>query len=258
MCPDLFSIGPLTLHTYGLFVAIGFVAALSVTLKLSKSHGLEAQQVMDMSFAIIIWGIIGSRLLFVLMNFSHYKAHPVDIFKVWEGGLVFSGGIIAAAFAAVWYARKHHLSFWDMGDLCTPGLAIGQGIGRIGCFMAGCCYGKPTDKIWGIVFTHPNSLAPLDIVLHPTQLYSLLSGLVIFLVLLLLHAKRKYEGQVLLWFLILHSTGRLLIERFRGDDRGLIPGTEMSVTQLVAILILTASVVALFALKSRKHGEQRP
>ena len=255
MFPDLFSIGPLTIHTYGLFVALGFVAALGVTIKLCKSHGLEAQQVMDMAFTTIIWGIIGSRLVFVLMNFSYYRAHPADVFKVWEGGLVFSGGLIVAALAAIWYSRKHHLSFWEMGDLFAPGLAIGQGIGRIGCFMAGCCYGKPTDKIWGVVFTHPNSLAPLDIVLHPAQLYSFLSGLVIFLVLLFLHAKRKYEGQVLLWFLILHSTGRLLIERFRGDDRGLIPGTEMSVTQLIAILILIASVVALFTLKSKKQDK---
>ena len=253
MFPDLFSIGPLTIHTYGLFVALGFVTALFVTVRLSKTQGLETQQVMDFSFVTIIWGIIGSRLMFVVMNFSYFKVHPSDIFKIWEGGLVFSGGLIAAILAGLWYSRRHDLSFWQLGDLYAPGIAIGQGIGRIGCFMAGCCFGRATDRLWGVVFTDPNSLAPLHIALHPTQLYSFLSGLVIFLILLFLYLKKKYDGQVLLWFLILHSTGRLMIERFRGDDRGLIPGTEMSVTQLVAIVVLIASVVVLYTIKSKKQ-----
>jgi phosphatidylglycerol:prolipoprotein diacylglycerol transferase len=119
--------------------------------------------------------------------------------------------------------------------------------------MAGCCYGKPTDAWWGVVFTHPNALAPLNIPLHPTQLYHALSAFIIFGVLLLIYAKRQFVGQVFLWYLILHSTARLFIERFRADARGLLPGTTMSLTQLIATLVLLASVVALFVMKSRKE-----
>ncbi len=108
---------------------------------------------------------------------------------------------------------------------------------------------------WGVVFTDTRSLAPLNIPLHPTQLYSSLSGVIIFIILMILNAKKKFEGQVLLWFLILHSTGRLLIERFRGDDRGLILGTNLSVTQFLAIIILIGSVVALFIIKSRREKD---
>jgi phosphatidylglycerol:prolipoprotein diacylglycerol transferase len=187
------------------------------------------------------------------MNFSHYKAHPVDIIKIWEGGLVFSGGLVAVVLVMIWYLRRHRLSFRPMGDLCAPGIAIGQAIGRLGCFMAGCCYGRPTDLPWAVTFTHPQSLAPLNTPLHPTQLYSAFSGFIIFLVLMFLNAKKQFQGQVFIWFLILHSTARLFMERFRGDERGLIAGTEMSTTQLLTLLVLLGAVVALFILKSKKE-----
>ena len=251
MYPDLFSIGPLTLHSYGLFAALGFAVGLLVTLKIGKKQGVSVKRIMDMGFIVILGAIIGSRAAFVLMNFSYYKTLPLDIFKVWEGGLVFSGGLITVLLFMGLYLRHHHLSYWTIGDLWAPGIALGQGIGRIGCFMAGCCYGLPTKVKWGVIFSNPDSLAPLYIPLHPTQLYSALSGLIIFLVLMFLQSKKQFKGRILIWFLILHSTGRLLIERFRGDDRGLIPGTEMGTTQLIALLILMASVGTLIWLKSR-------
>lgn len=253
MFPDLFSIGPLTIHTYGLFVALGFITGILVTVRLGKKQGIPSQQVMDMAFVMMVWAIVGSRLLYVVINFGYYRAHPLDAFKIWQGGLVFSGGLVAVAAAMTWYLRRHRLSFWAVGDLWAPALALGQAVGRIGCFMAGCCYGRPTDLPWGIVFGHPHTLAPPNIPLHPTQLYSSLGGFVIFLVLCVLHAKRKFQGQVFLWYLILHSTFRLLVERFRGDERGLLPGTDMTLTQFLATVILILAVVALFLLKSRQE-----
>ncbi len=254
MHPDLFAIGPLTLHTYGLFVAIGFISALLFTLKITKTSGINAHQVTDMGFNMILWGVIGSRFMYVLFNLSFYLDQPLAILKVWEGGLVFSGGLLAAVLALAWTIKRQGLSFWAAADLWAPGVALGQAIGRIGCFMAGCCYGKPTEMPWGIVFSHPRSLAPLHISLHPTQLYSSLSGLIIFLVLVILHARDHFKGQVILWFLILHSTGRLVIERFRGDFRGVVPGMDMSVTQLVSLVILASSFATLLL---RKSGEKR-
>ena len=251
MFPDLISIGPFTIHTYGFFVAVGFAVGILTAVKVGKTQGVPSQQVMDMAFVMIVWAIIGSRLFYVLINFSYYKAHPLDIIKIWQGGLVFSGGLVATAAAMWWYLRRHRLAFWSTGDLWAPSLALGQAIGRFGCFMAGCCYGRPTGSSWGVVFTHPQSLAPLNIPLYPTQMFEAVSGFAVFLALIFLHGKKKFEGQVFLWYLILHSTARLFVERFRGDERGLIPGTEMSATQLLATLILVGSVVVLLILRSR-------
>lgn len=251
MFPDLISIGPFTIHTYGFFVAVGFAVGILTAVKVGKTQGVPSQQVMDMAFVMIVWAIIGSRLFYVLINFSYYKAHPLDIIKIWQGGLVFSGGLVATAAAMWWHLRRHRLAFWSTGDLWAPSLALGQAIGRFGCFMAGCCYGRPTGSSWGVMFTHPQSLAPLNIPLYPTQMFEAVSGFAVFLALIFLHGKKKFEGQVFLWYLILHSTARLFVERFRGDERGLIPGTEMSATQLLATLILVGSVVVLLVMRSR-------
>ena len=253
MFPDLFSIGPLTIHTYGLFVALGFISGILITVKIGKDQGFPPQQVMDMAFVMILWAIVGSRLLYLLINLPYYRSNPLDALKIWQGGLVFSGGLIAVAAAMTWYLRRHHLSFWATGDLWAPALALGQGIGRLGCLMAGCCYGRPTDLPWGIIFSHPHSLAPQNIPLHPTQLYSSLGLFAIFFSLLFLHHKRRFQGQVFVWYLILHSTFRLFVERLRGDERGLVPGTEMTLTQLVATIVLILAVIALFFLKSRRE-----
>ncbi|MBW1896779.1 MAG: prolipoprotein diacylglyceryl transferase [Deltaproteobacteria bacterium] len=252
MYPDLFSVGSLTIHTYGLFIVVGIIVALLVAIWNRKRHGINTQQVMDLGFIVVFSAFIGARLLYVLIHLSYYKEDPLDVLKVWQGGLVFSGGLLAALLAISFYLFRHHLSLWKTGDFLAPSVAIGQAIGRIGCFMAGCCYGKPTIVKWGVVFHHPDSLAPLYIPLHPTQLYAALSGFIIFIVLMILRTKKQFEGQVLLWFLILHCTGRLIIERFRGDDRGLILGGDMSLTQLIALLLLFASVGTLIALKSRQ------
>jgi len=258
MFPVLFSIGPLTLHTYGIFVATGIVVGVLVTIRIGRSQGITPQNIVDISFIAIFSGIIGSRLLYILMNLSYYSSNPLDMLKLWQGGLVFSGGLLAGLIMLIWHARRKDYNLLLLGDIWSPGVAIGQGIGRIGCFMAGCCYGKPTTVAWGVVFTDPRSLVPepiRNVPLHPTQLYSLLSGFVIFIILMILTAKKKFEGQVLLWFLILHSASRLLIERFRGDDRGLIPGTDWSVTQFSTVFILIGAVIMLLIIKTRQEKD---
>jgi len=252
MFPDLFSIGPLTIHTYGLFMAAGFFLGMIITLQLGEVEGIGPRQVVDMGFVMILSAVIGSRMLHILLNITYYLWEPWTMFKIWEGGLVFSGGILAVVPAMLWYSKRHNLSLSKIGDLWSPGVAAGQAVGRFGCFMAGCCYGKPTTLKWGVVFTHPNSLAPTHIPLHPTQIYSSLSGFIIFFILLAIGAKKKYAGQVFIWFLILHSTARLLVERFRGDYRGIILNTGMTVTQLITIFILIGGVVALVVYKPAK------
>ena len=255
MFPDLITLGPITLHTYGLFVAIGFFVGILVTIRLGKTEGFSAQQVMDMSFIILLSAIIGSRVMYVLINASYYTRQPLDMLKIWQGGLVFSGGIIGVVLTMIWYIKRHDLPLGKVADLWAPAIAIGQCIGRIGCFMAGCCYGKPTDLKWSVTFTHTHALCPLNIPLHPVQLYSSISGLIIFGVVMLLYSKRKFEGQIFLWFLILHSTARLALERFRGDDRGLLLNSNMSMTQFVAILILISAAGILLVVKAKKKDD---
>jgi phosphatidylglycerol---prolipoprotein diacylglyceryl transferase len=256
MFPVLFEIGPLTIHTYGVFVAMGFFAGLAVAMRLARTECIPSGLIMDMGFVILIAAIAGSRALYVLMNFSFYIEHPLDAFKLWEGGLVFSGGVAASALVMAWYIPRRGLSWWKIGDIWVPGIALGQAVGRIGCLMAGCCYGKPAyDLPWALTFTDPSCLAPTGIPLHPTQLYSMISGFVIFGILMALFIRKKFDGQVLIWFVILHSAARLLIERFRGDFRGTVFGASMTLTQLVTLILLSAAVTALIFKKNRSGKE---
>jgi phosphatidylglycerol---prolipoprotein diacylglyceryl transferase len=251
MYPELFSIGPLKLHTYGLFVGVGFLAALLTAIRMAQRYSISSQQILDMGFLMLITAVVGSRILYVVMNVSYYRHHPLAVFEIWHGGLVFSGGAVCAVASLFWYARRYSFSLLDLGDLWAPAAAIGQGFGRIGCFMAGCCYGKPTHVPWAVVFTDSKSLAPLNTPIHPTEIYHSISGFLLFGILLLVHGRKSYRGQVLFWFLLLHSFSRLLIERFRGDDRGVFFHTSMTVTQFVAVLILAGSFTALVVLKSK-------
>lgn len=251
MHPDLFSIGPVTLHSYGLFVALGFIAGILIAIKLGKAVGITSNSVMDMGFIIILSGLIGSRLVYIIINFSHYVENPLDSIKLWQGGLVFSGGLVAAIIMLLLYVKHHKHNIWTIVDIWAPAAAIGQAIGRIGCFFAGCCYGQPTDHAWGIIFTNPKSIATLNIPLHPTQLYSSFSSFIIFAILIILNSKKKFEGQVFLWFLILHSTARLFLERFRGDSRGVFLTDDLTMTQFIALAILITAVASLFIFKPK-------
>jgi phosphatidylglycerol---prolipoprotein diacylglyceryl transferase len=247
--PDLFSIGPMTLHTYGLFVALGFIAGIATAIRLGKSTGIDANNILDLGFIIILSALIGSRVLYIIINLPNYLANPLDMLKIWEGGLVFSGGLVAVIIVVLVYVRKYKYNIWSIGDLWSPAASIGEGIGRIGCFFAGCCYGRPCDLPWAVTFTDPKSIAIQNIPLHPTQLYSFISSMIIFAILMVLHSKRKYEGQVFLWFLILHSTARLILERFRGDSRGIVFSGNLTMTQFIALIVLFTAVITLFIRK---------
>ena len=256
MFPDLLSIGPLTIHSYGLFFTLGIIVGLLIALKFGMDGGMNPLLILDMGFIIILSSLIGSRLAYLIINFSYYRDHVLDMLKIWHGGMIFSGGLITVLLVLGWYVKRHRLSFWEIGDLWAPSAAIGQGIGYIGCFLAGCCYGKPTELKWGVIFSHPDSLAPLGVPLHPTQLYGVLSGFAIFIMLLYLRARKHFEGQILLWYLILQSTAQLFVERFRGDERIFILGGEMTINHLSALLGLFAAVITLFVRKPKTNHHE--
>ena len=169
----------------------------------------------------------------------------------WKGGLVFYGGLLASVIFAWYYINKHQLPLWKLADVLAPSLALGQAIGRWGCFFAGCCYGIRTDVPWAITFSDPKSLAPLDVALHPTQIYLSLNSLIIFGILLFLRKHKSFDGQVFWAYGILYSIGRFIIEYFRGDDRGFAVQNFLSTSQFIGIFILLFSITMWMRLRSR-------
>ncbi|MCG2829527.1 MAG: prolipoprotein diacylglyceryl transferase, partial [Desulfobacteraceae bacterium] len=142
MHPILLKIGDITIHTYGFFVAMGFLAGILLANSEAKRLGVDHEKVMDLCFYILIAAIVGSRLFYVAINYELFLSNPLDVFKIWNGGLVFYGGFIAAFFTAFVYLKIHKMPIWRTGDIAAPSLAIGHFLGRLGCFSAGCCFGK--------------------------------------------------------------------------------------------------------------------
>lgn len=226
-------IGPFALHTYGLFVAMGFLLGLGWSMREARNLGLDATLLSDLGFYLILGSILGARLLYVLINPVYFWYNPLEIFMFWKGGLVFSGGAIVATTLGIWYLKKKNQNIWKWMDALAPGIGLGESIGRIGCLAAGCCYGAVCDLPWAITFTHPDSLAPLFQPLHPTQLYHSLAGLLCFITLVALKPILRYSGWRMGIFLLLFGSFRFIIEIFRADYRGELG--LFSVTQLIAL-----------------------
>lgn len=258
MLPVLFRFDGIAIYSYGLMVALGIISGFLVLKHLSKSYGLDQKTLTDMAFYTVLVAILGSRIGFVLLEPAYYFKRPLEVIKIWDGGLVFSFGLLFGIVTLYLLSRKKGIQFFLMADLWAPGLALGQAIGRIGCFLAGCCYGRETDSWCAIRFTHPESLAPLNVGLYPTQLFHSLANFIIFAVLMVLTKKKQYNGQILVWYMILHPIQRLWIERYRGDFRGQFLGTQMTTTQAISLGMLFLGVILLFWLKKRSNKDNRP
>jgi phosphatidylglycerol:prolipoprotein diacylglycerol transferase len=253
MHPILFQLGNFHVYAYGFFVGMGFVVTASLAvLKIRKSNiKLSLENAADLFFYTILSAFVGSRILFILINFDVYREHPWQMFKIWEGGLVFYGGLIPAAMVAFEYMRRHRLPAWKLADLISPLIALGLSFGRIGCFFAGCCYGKETSLPWAVVFKDPNSLARLNVPLHPTQLYDAANGLAIFLFLSWMSKRKTFDGQIFWLFVFLYSLTRFFIEIFRGDPRGYLFWNLVSTSQEIGILLAIPSLFMLFYMQRR-------
>jgi phosphatidylglycerol:prolipoprotein diacylglycerol transferase len=248
MHPILFRLGGLAVYAYGFFVAIGFVAGVIFATLRARKEGIPFEKVVDL-FYTVLSAILGSRILFVLINLDVYRENPLQIFKIWEGGLVFYGGLILAIGVSIGYMRWHRLPIWKFADLFSPSIALGLFFGRIGCFFAGCCYGRETSLPWGIIFTDPNSLARLNVPLHPTQLYESTSSLIIFFFLNWMEKKKTFDGQLFWLFLFLYSVTRFFIEMLRDDPRGFLFRGLLSTSQGIGIFLAILSIFVLFYLK---------
>jgi len=252
MYPKLIEIGPLTIHTYGFLIAIGFLIGLWLAVRQATKEGIFPTKIIDLGFYILLAAIIGSRLFFVIINLDHYLRNPLDIFKIWEGGLVFYGGVLLAIPTVIWYVRKNNLALWQTADIFAPSVAIGHVFGRLGCFAAGCCYGKTAQTLpWGVIFTDPDCLAPTDVLLHPTQLYESAGELIIFFILLVFRRYKSFNGQLFMTYLLLYSVLRFVVEFFRGDiARGFLIA-DISVSQSISAGMFLIAIIGLIILKRR-------
>jgi phosphatidylglycerol:prolipoprotein diacylglycerol transferase len=251
MSPILFQFGRFPIYAYGFFIVAGFAAATVLgVLKIRKSDiKISFENGVDLFFYTILSAFLGSRILYVLLHFDVFRRDPLQIFKLWEGGLVFYGGLVAAAAVAFWVMKRHRLPAWKLADLISPLIALGLSFGRMGCFLAGCCYGKETSLPWAVVFTNPDSLARLNVPLHPTQLYDAVNGLVLFFFLSWMEKRKTFDGQIFWLFLLLYSITRFFIEIFRGDPRGFFFADLLSTSQVIGILLAIFSVFMLFYMK---------
>jgi phosphatidylglycerol---prolipoprotein diacylglyceryl transferase len=246
-------LGPFTLHTYGMLVALGFLAALAVVMRGAKREGLPSEPVLDLAFVAVLAAIVGSRLLYVLFNLREYLAEPLRILKVWEGGLVFHGGLLLAIPACLLLVRRSNLPAWATADLFAPAIALGQSIGRLGCFAAGCCYGAPWDPPFCVTFTHPESLAPHNVPLFPSQLFGFASGLAVFGVLVVYRRRRQAPGQVFWLYLVLASLARVAEDLFRGKEAKMSILPWLSATQAISLALAVVALV-LFVSFGRRAG----
>jgi phosphatidylglycerol:prolipoprotein diacylglycerol transferase len=238
MMPDLVRWDGFALHTYGLMWAIGIWLAVWRGQRAAPRYGIRAEDVYDLAFAMVVVGIVGGRLLYVLTNWGEYRNDWWGVLRVWEGGMSYFGGFAAGALAGLWMVRRRGLNGWQVADLVAPSLALAYAVARIGCFAAGCCYGQPTNLPWGVRFPG------IDTPVHPTQLYSTLFNLTIFALLIRIEPHRQFAGQLFALFLILHGLYRFLIEFLRAGATSEPIWGLMTYGHLVAGLIVGAGIFA--------------
>ncbi len=245
MYPVLFKIplfGGITVYSYGVMVALGFIAGMAWVVRESKRVGEDPGRAMDLVFYIILAAIIGSRILDVVVSErERFLRDPLMFFRIWEGGLVFYGGLIGSFLVGIWYMRRHRMNFLLTCDIFAPGIALGHALGRIGCFLAGCCFGRTLDgSAWyGVTFPlNAHSFAPGGVPLYPTQLMESIGEFINFGILVLLSRWKRFDGQIMAAYLMLYAVLRAIVEFFRGDvERGFVIDPWLSTSQFISIIM---------------------
>jgi phosphatidylglycerol:prolipoprotein diacylglycerol transferase len=260
MYPRLLELGPLTVYTYGVLLAAAYLLGLKLAMVRAKSRNLDQTRILDLGIYIIISALVGAKLLLLVTDFRTFTDNPRELLSLARSGGVFYGGLILAVTVALWYIRRIGLPLWTTCDVFAPGIALGHVVGRLGCLFAGCCYGKPTSVPWAITFTDPfaatNVGTPLNVPLHPTQLYE--AGAEALILLLLLGTERRgrpYPGRTFWLYILLYSISRYVIEIYRGDPRGTIG--IFSTSQFISLLLAPLAIGMLFYLARRQAPEPK-
>jgi phosphatidylglycerol:prolipoprotein diacylglycerol transferase len=255
MHPILFEVGGFTIYSYGVLLAAAYLIGLQFARIRARARGLDAQLVMDLGIWIIVSALIGARLLLFLVDFRQFTASARDVMSIARSGGVFYGGLIAAVVVAFWYIRRYQMPVWTTTDVFAPGIALGHAVGRMGCLLAGCCFGRETSVPWAITFHNPVAAAnvgtPLGVPLHPTQVYEAVAELMILGLLLVTERRgRQFAGRTFWGYMLLYGITRFVIEFYRGDPRGFLFGA-ISTSQFVSLILVPVAILMLYALGRR-------
>lgn len=253
MYPELFRIFGFPINTYGVFLALAFLSAILITVRLAERDGLPRERIYDLSLWMLLAALIGSKVLMFFVE-PDYREDPLQLLSLdfLRSGGVFYGGLLGAMLVGYILMKRYKLPWWKTADACAPGIAIGNFFGRQGCFAAGCCWGKPTSLPWGVKFSqlgHEITGVPTDVPLHPTQLYESFAMLIAFFFLLWLHKRKRFSGQVILAYALIYSIIRFAVEFVRDDPRGDLLGlttlTGLSTSQIISLIVGPIALVLL-------------
>ena len=254
MHPILFEIAGWPVYSYGVLLALAYLAGLQLAVVRARRAGIDPAKIMDLGIYLIIAALVGAKLMLIVVDFNEFKQQPRELLSLVRAGGVFYGGLLAAFGTGMFLVGRYRLPVWTTADLIAPGIALGHVVGRFGCLLAGCCYGKPTNVAWAITFTSPvareNVGTPLNIPLHPTQMYDAGAELIILAVLLITERRgRTFAGRTFWLYMLLYAISRYIIEIYRDDPRGMILG--VSTSQFVSILLVPLSILMLLRLRGR-------
>lgn len=249
---ELLTIGPVTVHGYGLMIGIGVLLCIYMGMSRAKKHGLKDEAVLDIALVGLASGFLGAKLLFVIVEWKSFLADPMSVLG--SEGFVVYGGIIGGVAGAMTYCKIKKLVFLEYFDLCVASVALAQGFGRIGCFLAGCCYGRETESVFGVVFPE-GSIAPAGVRLLPTQLISSAGDFLITAVLLWHYQRKKHTGDTGFLYMLLYGTGRFLVEFLRNDNRGGVG--SLSTSQFISVFIVAAGVILLVRNRCGEAGKEK-
>jgi len=265
MHPILFKLGPITIHTYGFLLALGVLSAILFSLWLAKKEGLDTRQISDLIFFSILIGLLGAKLFLIFTEFKIYINNPKELINMIRSAGTFYGGLIFGGLFAVWYIRKKKLDLKKIADILAPAIALAHFFGRLGCFSAGCCFGRLSHGFCQVIFTSHEARTtgvPLNTPLYPTQLIESILNLINFIILFFYYKKRRFPGQVFLLYIFNYSIIRFGVEFFRGDlDRGYIfggishPFSSLSVPQFISIIGITISTILFIKFRKKSNLE---
>lgn len=242
------SVGPFTIHMYGVMIAIGFLSALCLCLYRGKKKSMDTEFIWTLFFYIVVGGLVGAKLLYVIVEIPNWLKEPSMLKNVINGFVVY-GGILGGIFAGWLCCHKNKKNFLEHFDLVMPSVSMAQGFGRLGCLFAGCCYGRETDSVFHIIYKH-SDFAPSGVKLIPTQLISAFGDFALFGILLFYASKKPKAGRISAAWMICYGIGRYFVEILRNDERGGI--SIFSTSQLISILMILVGS-GLFVLLGKKE-----
>lgn len=246
---NLFNIGGFHVRGYGFMIGIGFLVAIVIGMYRARKLKLNDESVIDLALLCGVLGFAGAKVLYIFTVLDQFKTDPLSVLG--SAGFVVYGGIISGVIVAIVYCRIKKYDFWDYFDLILPEISVAQGFGRIGCFLAGCCYGRHTDSFIGVVFPK-GSMAPAGVKLIPTQLFSAAGDFLIATILMMYAKKAKKKGDVGSLYMILYGIGRFIIECFRNDERGAVG--FLSTSQFISIFIVAFGIGIMVYMRKRKDA----